>query len=108
MTIKDVAATCKLSETAVRRAISEGELPAAKRTGPVWRVRWRDEQGRARSRVVGRKADALALDNDLKRAKRLGGGAIVANHRETLAEFSKLWWARRWSRSRVRPGTPRR
>jgi integrase len=62
--------------------------------GPVWRVRWRDEQGRARSRVVGRKADALALDNDLKRAKRLGGTAIVANHRETLAEFSKLWWAR--------------
>jgi excisionase family DNA binding protein len=30
MTIKDVAAACKLSETAVRRAISEGELPAAK------------------------------------------------------------------------------
>jgi excisionase family DNA binding protein len=29
MTIKDVAAACKLSETAVRRAISEGELPAA-------------------------------------------------------------------------------
>ncbi len=62
--------------------------------GPVWRVRWRDEQGRARSRIVGRKTDALALDNDLKRAKRLGGGAIVANHRETLSEFSKLWWAR--------------
>ncbi len=62
--------------------------------GPVWRVRWRDEQGRARSRVVGRKADATALDADLKRAKRLGGAAAVANHRETLAEFSKLWWAR--------------
>jgi integrase len=62
--------------------------------GPVWRVRWRDEQGHARSRVVGKKADALALDNDLKRAKRLGPGAIVANHRETLSEFSKLWWAR--------------
>jgi len=30
MTIKDVAATCKLSETAVRQAISEGKLPAAK------------------------------------------------------------------------------
>ena len=62
--------------------------------GGVWRVRWRDEQGRARSRVVGRKADATALDADLKRAKRLGGAAVVANHRETLAEFSKLWWAR--------------
>lgn len=30
MTIKDVADVCKLSETAVRRAVSEGELPAAK------------------------------------------------------------------------------
>ena len=62
--------------------------------GPVWRVRWRNEQGHARSRVVGRKADATALDADLKRAKRLGGAAVVANHRETLAEFSKLWWTR--------------
>jgi excisionase family DNA binding protein len=30
MTIKDVADACKLSETAIRRAISQGELPAAK------------------------------------------------------------------------------
>jgi excisionase family DNA binding protein len=30
MTIHDVAAACKLSETAVRRAISEGELTAVK------------------------------------------------------------------------------
>jgi excisionase family DNA binding protein len=30
MTLKDVAAACKLSETAIRRAISEGELPAVK------------------------------------------------------------------------------
>jgi excisionase family DNA binding protein len=30
MTIKDVADACKLSETAIRRAVSEGELPAVK------------------------------------------------------------------------------
>ena len=30
MTIKDVADACRLSETAIRRAISEGELPAVK------------------------------------------------------------------------------
>jgi excisionase family DNA binding protein len=30
LTIRDVAAACKLSETAVRRAIADGELPAAK------------------------------------------------------------------------------
>lgn len=30
LTIKDVAAACKLSDTAVRRAITDGELPAVK------------------------------------------------------------------------------
>jgi integrase len=63
-------------------------------TGAVWRVRWRDDQGRARSRVVGKKADADALDADVKRAKRLGGSALIDNGRETLAEFSKAWWNR--------------
>lgn len=62
--------------------------------GPVWRVRWRDEQGRARSRVVGRKADADALDQKLKRSKRLGALAPVVTSHETVGEFAKLWWAR--------------
>jgi excisionase family DNA binding protein len=30
MTVKDVAVACQLSETAVRRAIADGELPAVK------------------------------------------------------------------------------
>jgi hypothetical protein len=47
--------------------------------GTVWRVRWRDEQGHPHSRVVGKKGDAQALDQDLKRAKRLGAGAPIAN-----------------------------
>jgi integrase len=63
-------------------------------SGTVWRVRWRDPQGRPRSRVVGRKADAQALDAELKRAKRLGGTALAANNRETLAEFAQIWWQR--------------
>ncbi len=62
--------------------------------GAVWRVRWRDEQGRPHSRVMGRKGDATALDQELKRAKRLGGAAPISNSRETLSEFSKLWWTR--------------
>jgi len=37
----------------------------------VWRVRWRDAQGRPHSRVIGRKGDAHALDAEIKRAKRL-------------------------------------
>ncbi len=62
--------------------------------GDVWRVRWRDAQGRPRSRVVGRKRDAQALDADLTRAKRLGATAPVENSRETLSEFAKVWWKR--------------
>ncbi len=63
-------------------------------SGVVWRVRWRDEQGQPRSRVVGKKCDALTFDQELKRAKRLGAGTPTFNNRETLAEFSQLWWAR--------------
>jgi integrase len=62
--------------------------------GAVWRVRWRDAQGRPRSRVVGRKTDADALDAELKRAKRLGSTALVNRSRETLEEFAQLWWKR--------------
>ena len=50
--------------------------------GVVWRVRWRDAQGRAHSRAVGRKGDAEALDAELRRAKRIGGSALVSNSRE--------------------------
>jgi hypothetical protein len=63
-------------------------------SGTVWRVRWRDPQGRTRSRVVGRQHDAQALDAEIKRARRLGGIALVANSRETLADFAKVWWQR--------------
>jgi integrase len=66
----------------------------ARANGAVWRVRWRDAQGRPRSRVAGRKSDAQALDGELKRAKRLGATALIDNSRETLAEFAKLWWHR--------------
>jgi hypothetical protein len=45
-------------------------------------------------RVVGKKSDADALDAELKRAKRLGGSALIDNSRETLAEFAKVWWDR--------------
>ena len=62
--------------------------------GEIWRVRWRDPQGRPHSQVVGRKGDAQALDAELKRAKRIGGTALVDNSRETLAEFAKTWWHR--------------
>jgi integrase len=63
-------------------------------SGAVWRVRWRDPQGRPHSRVVGKKSDAEAMDVEVKRSKRLGGTALASNSRETLAEFAQLWWRR--------------
>jgi hypothetical protein len=60
--------------------------------GAVWRVRWRDEQGRARSKVVGRKRDADAFDAEVVRRKRTGDLDLLNGGRETLADFAEEWW----------------
>jgi integrase len=61
--------------------------------GIVWRVRWRDDQGRARSKVVGRKRDAEAFDAEVVRRKRTGDLDLLTGGRETLADFAEEWWA---------------
>lgn len=68
---------------------------AQRATGHVWRVRWRDDRGQAHSRVIGRKADAVAFEVELKRAKRLGD-VIAINHdsSETVEQFARTWWSR--------------
>jgi integrase len=58
----------------------------------VWRVRWRDEQGRARSKVIGRKRDADAFDAEVVRRKRTGDLDLLSGGRETLADFAQEWW----------------
>jgi len=58
----------------------------------VWRVRWRDEQGRSRSKVIGRKRDAEAFDAEVVRRKRTGDLDLLTGGRETLAEFAEEWW----------------
>jgi len=40
--------------------------------GAVWRVRWRDELNRERSKVLGTKRDAEAFDAEIRRRKRTG------------------------------------
>jgi integrase len=65
-----------------------------RKSGRVYRVRWRDEHGQAHSRVIGRKADAEVLDQELKRGKRLGANAPINTSTETLEEFARLWWSR--------------
>ena len=60
--------------------------------GVVWRVRWRDEQGRARSKVVGRKRDADAFEAEVVRRKRTGDLDLLTGGRQTLADFAEEWW----------------
>ena len=60
--------------------------------GVVWRVRWRDEQGQARSRVVGRKRDAETFEAEVVRRKRTGDLDLLRGGRETLADFAAEWW----------------
>jgi hypothetical protein len=60
--------------------------------GVVWRVRWRDEQGRERSRVIGRKRDAESFEAEVVRRKRTGDLDLLVGGRETLADFAEEWW----------------
>jgi integrase len=74
--------------------------------GRRWRVRWRDADGRARSKVIGRKADADHFDADITRRKRLGHLALVDQGNQTLGEFVGVWW-RDYARPNLAPGTLR-
>jgi integrase len=62
-----------------------------RKSGTVWRVRWRDN-GQERSRVLGSKRDAELFESEIKRRKRLGQLAQMDAGRETVAEFARVWW----------------
>ncbi len=62
--------------------------------GTVWRVRWRDASGEARSRVAGRKADAVLLDAEIKRRRRVGDVLPARRQDVTLGEFAVEWFDR--------------
>ena len=62
----------------------------------VWKVRWR-EGGRAsqeRSRTFGRRADAVAFDDELRRRRRLGELVSVAGSQGTLDRYVAETWAK--------------
>jgi hypothetical protein len=52
----------------------------------VWRVRWRDEHGRNRSKTLGRKRDAEAFDAEIRRLRRLGELGIPRTGAKPLVE----------------------
>src|SRR3954463_8510711 len=63
-----------------------------RKSGVVWRVRWRDAAGRAHSKVVGRKRDAEAFEAEIVRRKRTGEIDLFGAGKQALAEFGEEWW----------------
>src|SRR3954452_39357 len=59
---------------------------------PVWRARWRDEQGVERSKTFDRAADARVWEAKVPTMKRAGALAELDAGTETLAEFVEEWW----------------
>ena len=61
----------------------------------VYRIRWRDDDGRERSRTLPRgtrKDEAEAFERRVITLKRGGELAVLDAGRETLAEFAEHWW----------------
>lgn len=65
-----------------------------RKSGVVWRVRWRDAKGDARAKVLGRKRDAEVFDAEIKRRRRTGELAAMDGGRETLDDYVAGTWAR--------------
>jgi integrase len=70
-------------------------IERVERKGAVgWRVRWRDERGRNRAKVLGLKRDAEAFEAEIKRRKRLGELAVMDAGRERLDDYVTATWVR--------------
>jgi integrase len=63
-----------------------------RKKGVVYRVLWRDESGRLRSRSFSRFNDAQSWDAKIKLAKRQGELAQLDAGRQTLRDFADDWW----------------
>jgi integrase len=64
----------------------------SRKSGVAWRVRWRDPGGRNRSRVLGRKEDAVAFEAEVKRRRRTGELSTLDAGRITLDEYVAGRW----------------
>src|SRR5579884_3484560 len=64
--------------------------------GTRWQVRWREANGRVRTRSLTSKRDAIAFDADVKTRKHKGE-ALPRAGRETLAAAYDEWWRLRGS-----------
>lgn len=66
---------------------------SVERKGSGWRVRWRDADGRNRSRTIGSYKDACDYDAELRRSRRLGTLEMLDAGTETLGVYvEQVWW----------------
>lgn len=67
-------------------------------------VRWRDSDGKQRSRTVYRQRDAITLDGEIKRKKAMG--ELIAHERGAikLVDFWEVWWEK-YASSMLTPRT---
>src|SRR4051812_24441967 len=66
-----------------------------KRTkGSVYKVWYRDDAGRGRSRSFDRRKDAESFEADVRLRKRRGHLEDIDAGRETLATLAEQWWQR--------------
>ena len=63
-----------------------------RKDGPVYRVAWRDGQGRQKSKTFTRRRDAEAFEAKVRLAKRQGELASLDAGRQPFRAFSEEWW----------------
>ncbi len=59
--------------------------------GKAWKVRWRDDTGKARSKTFTKKGHADAWDRKIKEAKELGNLARLEPSDQTFDDFAEEW-----------------
>jgi integrase-like protein len=64
----------------------------ARQRGHAYRVKWRDDHGRQRSKTFPLKRDADAYEAKIKLAKRQGDLGELDAGRERLEDFIAEWW----------------
>lgn len=64
-----------------------------RKSGPAYRVAWRDEMGVQRSRTFPLKRDAQAFEATIVTAKRQGELGNIDAGQETLKAFTAQWWS---------------
>ena len=74
--------------------------------GRSWRVRYRDDAGRNRSKTFALKTDAQTFDREVARRKQLGDLALLEAGKQPLNEFV-LEWVSRYAKSNLSPKTLR-